>query len=378
VVASYKSADKGADAEGSSPEHPGERVLSPEDQKAYDELRKSRDKAARMKARCESQMRRIYGLPPVRRGRVRAPVPPAKPKLKLVTTTTKPSAEPDPVLLHPKERVFSTEVAGMLEDKQSFTPGLTREQARGMHRAYETTKRLDVSLQVTEIQCRIETLTDIHTGKTYRASTDHVGPSGTSLTWHAIAVLIKLVVCFALPLNRVAQMIGHKSFGSGKIFRTLASQAFLLRDIYLHLASQLANVSILTGDDTPTKVVEVDEEKQQEAIGFTPKETPHGDHKKPDKGELLVKELDDALGWKATKKKGDGPKRTLQVSFVMGRTIPEDPRSTICFFRTHRGQFGNLLTKILQNRTIKTDFTIQSDLSSANLPETKHRFSLAG
>jgi hypothetical protein len=57
------------------------------------------------------------------------------------------------------------------------------------------------------------------------------------------------------------------------------------------------------------------------------------------------------------------------VTLITGR-VTEDPRSTIHFFRTHIGSYGNLLTRILEIRNPKKKkIVIQGDLSSSNKPE---------
>lgn len=324
-----------------------------------------------MKARCESQMRRIRRQTRRPDARVAADQQAAASN---ASDNDVALLESDPELTHPKERVFTTEVCEVMKDQRKLVPGLTAGEARGMHRACDTVKRCDLELRVTEIEYRVETLTDMRTGRAIRAATEEIGPAGSSLTWRAIAVLMKIVVSFAVPLNRVAQMIGHKSFGSGKIFRVLAQQVRWLVDVYLYLAQQLADASILTGDDTPTRVLAVDEEKRHEAaLKVEPKgpslKPPDNEAAKLSDAEALLAKLDKRFGWIAPKKRGKGDKQTLQVSFLMGRSIAKDPRSTICFYRTHRGQLGDLLTQILARRKPELAVvTLQSDLSSANLP----------
>lgn len=328
-----------------------------------------------MKSRCEAQMRRIHGQVALPNARVAAGPQAAADVAAGSAAPPATAMEPDPELIHPKERMFTTEATDVTQDQRKLAPGLSSAEARGMHRAYDTVKRYDFELRVTEIEYRVETLTDMRTGRAIRAATEEIGPSGSSLTWRAIAVLMKIVVSFAVPLNRVAQMIGHKSFGSGKIFRVLAQQARWLVDIYLYLAVQLGDAPILTGDDTPTRVLAVDEEKRREAASAAEPEASSAGHPekdedaKPSDAEALIAKLDERFGWKAPKKRGEGDKQTLQVSFLMGKSAAKDPRSTICFFRTHRGQLGDLLTQILLRRSPKLPaVTLQSDLSSANLP----------
>jgi hypothetical protein len=216
---------------------------------------------------------------------------------------------------------------------------------------------MDLQLVVTEISYEVETVTDPATGVSVRASMDDVGPEGSTMTWRAIANLIKFVVGFAIPINRAALLIGEKEFSSSQICRILKWVAQLLVPIYMHLAEELAQGSILFGDDTKTKVLELES-----------------------RGEgSLAAQIEDHLGWTWPKADGTGDKSGLNVSLVIGRSNPLDPMSTIRFFRTHQGSVGNLLTRFLEWREPKSGSLIfQGDLSSTNLPlvELRNKFGL--
>jgi hypothetical protein len=228
----------------------------------------------------------------------------------------------------------------------------------GLHSTHDTTKRVDLQILVTEIECKVETVTDPETGKSVRASMDEMGPAGSTMTWRAIANLVKLTVGFAIPINRVALIIGQPEFSSGKICRILRMVAEMLMPIYIHLAEALSDSGIVSGDDTKTKIIELAMD---------------------DNDEGLAKRIDDIFGFNWPKSNGDGDKKALNVSLLMGRSHRLDPRSTIRLFRTHQGSVGNLLNRLLEWRNPKSGGLIfQGDLSTTNLPsrEMRRKFNL--
>ena len=228
---------------------------------------------------------------------------------------------------------------------------------KGLLATYDYTKRVDVKILVTETTHQVETLTDPQTGKSVRASMQDVGPENFSVTWNAIANLVKMHVGFAIPINRLAALIGQPEFRPSKICRLLQYVAVNLLPIYFYLIESLADAQIISGDDTKTKVLELDEPVD----------------------ESLAKQIDDMLGFTQAKKNGDGNKKGLNVSLLVGRTDQKDPRSAIRFFRTHLGSVGDLLTQALELRSPKLKSLIfQGDLSTSNLPsrELMKRFDL--
>lgn len=228
---------------------------------------------------------------------------------------------------------------------------------RGLHVAYDYTKRVDFKMTVTDIKYQVETVTDPETGKSVRASMADEGPEKYQITWRAIANLIKLHVGFAIPINRIVMMIGQPEFSSSKICRVLEYVADFLLPIYLVSAEQLSDVRFMSGDDTGTKVIDLLENQDEES---------------------LSRQIDQHFGWAAQKADGTGDKKALNVSLLVGRT-EDDPRSTIRFFRTHLGSVGNLLSKLLEWRNPKSgELIFQGDLSTTNLPsrELQKRFAM--
>lgn len=222
----------------------------------------------------------------------------------------------------------------------------------GLHVSHDYPKRMDLKVTATEIRYKVETVTDPVTGKSVRASMREEGPDGFQLTWGAVGNLIKMHVGFAIPIHRIALMIGQKEFSTSKICRVLQCVATNLVGVYLYLAEQLADVRYLSGDDTGAKVLDTSE---------------------PQKPDVLCSEIDGQLGWAQPRADGQGDKKALNVSLIVGKPQP-DPRSTIRFFRTHAGSVGNLLTKILEYRPPKAGPVVfQGDLSSTNLPSPEVR-----
>ncbi len=308
----------------------------PERRAAYEALKKKRSELSRQKREYDREIKGFIDYPPF-----------IGPQLGFD-------------LAMPNEMLFSFPIAARADNDAGRRVGRMQEfeKEKGLHVSHDYPKRMDLKVIATEITYKVETVTDPVTGKSVRASMQDDGPEGFQLTWGAVGNLIKLHVGFAIPINRIMLMIGQPEFSSSKICRVLQHVAMNLVVIYLHLAEQLSDVGLLSGDDTTTKVLEA------EATG------------EPDD---ICDEIDAHLGWTQPRANGKGDKKALNVSLIVGKPSM-DPRSTIRFFRTHVGSVGNLLTKILESRRPKSGPVIfQGDLSSANLPipALREKFKLA-
>jgi hypothetical protein len=81
--------------------------------------------------------------------------------------------------------------------------------------------------------------------------------------------------------------------------------------------------------------------------------------------------INERLGRASLRKDGKGFKKRLTVSVVTGRTNLSDRRSWIFFFRSHFGDLGNLISRILQTRRRKNrKIIVQGDLASFNKLDT--------
>jgi len=216
-----------------------------------------------------------------------------------------------------------------------------------------------VKVMTKTIHLSVETVTDPRTGKSVTASTDDIGPPNSQATWVAIANTIIAVIGYAIPINRLAIMLEKSCpyFTSSRICFYLKMSAELFLPIYTCLGDdEIPDCDVLQGDDTKGRVIEI-----QKAL------KDGGELDEPVEGSLIAK-VADVFGRVFNKKRGKGKKRSLNVSVVIGKTVIDDPRSYIFFFRSHLGTFGDLLTKMLEGRSPKKKkLTILSDLATTNL-----------
>jgi hypothetical protein len=91
---------------------------------------------------------------------------------------------------------------------------------------------------------------------------------------------------------------------------------------------------------------------------------------------LVGRELD----FESPRRDGKGGKRSLNTTVVTGRSVADEPNSTIVFYRSHLGSLGNLLEMLLRKRDAGSrKLVVQSDLSTTNLvsdPELRKRFEI--
>lgn len=250
------------------------------------------------------------------------------------------------------------------------------------------------------------------------ASTAAFGPPHYSVTWSALATLAVLVGQFALPLNRLATLFSTigKRFTAGGLGRLLHYVAERLVPIYLELADQLADSRILAGDDTSCRVVEVSSyfaasktaggstaaaarpppwadyctraaaeqslqrcEQLQQARKQRRAEGEREARPTPDEEPSLGLLIGRGFDFESPRQDGQGAKQSLNTTVLSGRSIAEDPRSLIVFYRSHLGSCGNLLESILRSRNPSArEVILQADLSTTNLvtnPELLARFS---
>jgi hypothetical protein len=280
--------------------------------------------------------------------------------------------------------------------------------------------RYDVSVTVTPITLNVQkhvVVNDNGERTVVSASTDAYGPARYSVTWSALATLALLVGQFALPLNRLATLFSTagKRFSAGGLSRMLHYVAQRLLPIYLELAEQLADSDILSGDDTSCRVIEVAsyfkaaqdnrrsgsnnerpapwrayrspaaaeasieqcrqrQEQRQRRRADGDREAKRTSDEEPTLGMLIGR----VLAFESPRQDGTGGKQSLNTTVVTGRSVADDPRSLIVFYRSHLGGFGNLLESILVQRSpAARDVIVQADLSATNLvrdPDLVQRF----
>ena len=278
----------------------------------------------------------------------------------------------DPAFERSKESVFSGNMVQATKESRRLSVDRMDnfENPRGLHSVRDDRTRYEHSVSTKTIHLSVETVTDPRTGKSVTASTDEIGPPNSQATWAAIANTIISVIGYAIPINRLALMLEKSCpyFTSTRLCSHLKMAAELFLPIYMHLGEdELPECDVLQGDDTKTRVIEI-----QNALknGGRLEEPPENS---------LVQQVADIFGRVFKKKKGNGTKRSLNVSVVIGKSRVADPRSYIVFFRTHLGTFGDLLTKMLENRSPKKKkLTVVSDLATTNLvsPELYRKFDI--
>jgi hypothetical protein len=220
------------------------------------------------------------------------------------------------------------------------------------------------------------------------------------VTWGALATLAILVGQFALPFNRLSTLFStiEKRFTTGALSRMLHYVAERLLPIYLELANQLSNAEVLAGDDTSCRVLEVSThfakpEAERDKPPWADYQTSSAAEesfrrcqqsekerlRRREDGDRTAKRTEDEtpslgiriarrFGFESARKSGDGPKEALHVTVLSGRSVADDPKSAIIFYRSHLGSCGNLLESILRSRDPKLrDLIVQSDMSTTNL-----------
>jgi hypothetical protein len=270
--------------------------------------------------------------------------------------------------------------------------------------------RYDVAVSVKPITLNVEkqvVVKDNGERTVVSASTDAYGPPRYSVTWLTLATLAVLVGQFALPFNRLATLFSTagKQFTAGGLSRMLRYVAERLVPIYLKLSEQLADSDVHCGDDTSCRVLEVasyfkpakskrrkrpknqrpppwdayrtpaaaeasieqcrqrqEQRQRQQADGA--RDVKRAKDEEPSLGMLIGR----ALEFESPRQDGTGSKQSLNTTVITGRSVADDPRSLIVFYRSHLGGLGNLLESILRRRSpTAREVIVQSDLSTTNL-----------
>jgi hypothetical protein len=255
----------------------------------------------------------------------------------------------------------------------------------------EERERFDFSFEIKRLVLQVEKkVVQAADGERHvvSASTADFGPRGYAVTWEFLAHMVLLVVQYAMPMNRLAQLLSTdaKRFTAGALARMLRYVARRFAPIYLALFDSLADSDILSGDDTSCRVTEVSRHlaAKPEAVGPPPW---HG-YRNPEAAQAQLAAGDASLsamlaaelGFEFERRTGDGTKKALHVTTISGRSDGKDPRSLIVLYRSHLGGFGNLLETLMCKRSPKRrSLTIQSDLATVNLvadEELRRRFDI--
>jgi hypothetical protein len=245
---------------------------------------------------------------------------------------------------------------------------------------FEERERIGFSFTVTRHLIQVEKVSVASGGgvSLVAATVEDVGPPKSKVTWEFLSSMTILVAQYAMPLSRFAELASSpvKSFTAAETSRHFRYVAGRLCSVYLELGRSLAAADVLAGDDTTSRVVEVNKALAAKAAGagdmlpWTAYATAEAARKVLESGEEATLALRTAakLGFEADRKDGLGVKTGFNTTVLTGRSEAHDPRSTVVFFRSHFGGLGNLLTAILAGRPLdKPSVVIQSDLSTVNL-----------
>jgi hypothetical protein len=258
------------------------------------------------------------------------------------------------------EALFTGNLAKVVAEDKRMDVGRVDNFAnpRGLHVVTDDRKRYEYGVTTKIINLKVETVTDPRTGKSVTASTDEIGPPNSQATWTAIANTVISVIGYAIPVNRLASMLKQSCpyFTTTRLLAHLKLAAEMFSPIYSHLGEALADADVLQGDDTKARVIEIKKDLEERG------------ELKPVSVESLIGRIAKIFGRAFDKKRGKGKKKSLNVSVVIGKTEAADPRSYVFFFRSHLGTFGDLVSKMLENRRPKNKkLTIVSDLATTNL-----------
>ncbi|MDQ3230469.1 MAG: transposase [Pseudobdellovibrionaceae bacterium] len=248
----------------------------------------------------------------------------------------------------------------------------------GLSSSLDRPSRWDFQIRVTKLTCVHETLTDPASGKSFRAGELDFGPKGYKITWRALTNIILMVAEHAIPIERIGRLLGIPYFSSANICRWLQMAAEHCLPIYIAMFKELAKCSHLRMDDTSTLVLAM-RKKAKAAKTFKADADISGDEFEDGLDEIeaecenkgranLVAPLARIMGRVAQYALGEGGKKGVNLTVVSGQVDSSDSRSTIFFFRTHFGQAGNLVSRVLEQRTNRETFKvfIQSDRSNQN------------
>lgn len=272
---------------------------------------------------------------------------------------------------------------------------------------HEPRARYDFGVVVTRVELDVEKkiLVDEHGERhVVSASTSEYGPPRFQVTWNALATLTALTAQFAMPLNRLATLVSTegKRFTAGALSRMLHYVAERFLPVYLELAHQLADADILAGDDTPSRVLQVNEyfaRTKDKPPGSPETKPPWASYRNPGAASYSQRECEKArkarlkrredgdrsamrgagetpslgvligaqLPFESQRRNGDGAKQSLNTTVVSGRSVDAEPSSVIVFYRSHLGSCGNLFEALLRRRdSTRKSVYLQGDLSSSN------------
>jgi hypothetical protein len=231
---------------------------------------------------------------------------------------------------------------------------------KGLHSSLDTSVRYDVSLRVEKITVTHETLRDesqLGVGDkclTARKTCSSFLPN-SQVTIGTLIFMIKLHNELKIPLRRIERLFPQSYFSAENIGRWISGAADHFLPIYLHLADLLKLAKYLFTDDTNTFSLQLVRESKRAThkadVELSEEEwekffNTNGEKSKSNRKPDLISPVTKRLGRVAQYANGKGGKIKVNLTLLAGKSDESDWRSMICFYRTHCGQSGNLLSRI--------------------------------
>lgn len=301
----------------------------------------------------------------------------------LMARLTAGDGEVDPELTRSKEAIIHSAIVTNAEsidepvvpDPSQYDPAEVKDTIVEQRVRYDFT--LAIERRVFNVEKKVVVEPD-GTRKIINPSTACYGPPKFSVTWGFLVNVTIMVASGAMPMNRLARFIStaDKEFKSGTLYKMMHYVARRFAPVYVHLFDAMANADVLSGDDSPAKVLQVakhfrsggtDTDAPWRDWGQPNSQSPassEGARQRPPLSDQFAREF----GLVFDRRSGKGKKQTFHTSVLSGRSVADDPRSEITFYRSHLGGLGNLLEALLRRRDPEFErVAMQCDLSTVNL-----------
>ena len=303
--------------------------------------------------------------------------------------------EPDPALQSVTETLMHGAEANITDEGIHVpAPELPTEGCKLLETRVEERVRYDFRLEVARVIANVEKKVFIDEQgfrRVISASTAELGPPRFRVTWGFLVNMVILVVQYAMPMSRLANMLSssHKRFTAGGLARMLRYVALHFAPIYLQLFDDLSDAAVLQGDDTTPRVLEVQRYfNRPSSPEGNPRPPPWEPYRTADEAQSTFDKVQDSsateapslavllareLGFEFERRTDGKPKRALNTTVLSGRKDQRDPRSYTVFYRSHIGGFGNLLETLLRRRNPREKrVAVQTDLATVNLVRDQH------
>jgi hypothetical protein len=299
------------------------------------------------------------------------------------------SLNSDPALIPPEESLMGSALGRYREENKTlrFSDEERKEifdRTKGLHSTFDETTSYDIEIVTTKRIIRHETLTDESQDRgdgiaLSARKRDLDSLKNKQITKRSLLNLVILHAEYHVPMNRLGKMFTPDIFSSSNISRWLGDSAYKHLPIYLYYTDAIAKADIINVDDTNTFVVEMSEAARQDLLIADSdmnneawlKYLEQIKQKYSDKNQHdFVTPVAKRIGRVASYASQKGGKKKINLTTVIGRSNPNDSRSTIYFYRTHFGQAGNLISRIFCPRDSTTKqqvkLIIQCDCSQQN------------